>query len=172
MKLTWKYGSLALLAAFVLIPAVAASKSQPQENIAVILGEAGEHYPLIGSGGIIVSGGHHGFFASNMKSSTIQIDGSQISAHALSAVGKNEDFAAVPGNAYFAYQSLVCILPDAAGFAGQEIVVCNATTSGAVTFKPPPGGTLPGAGSDGSISDSTPGRVHRFISDGKNWYRE
>ena len=99
----------------------------PQDqNGALIIGEAGESYPIYGVGGIRVSGGHHGMFMSNMKKSQIEIDGSAISAQKMIPSNQVSDFAAVSRGAYFVSHSAVCTLTSAANAAGEEIVVCNA----------------------------------------------
>src|SRR5271168_1052055 len=67
-------------------------KSKEPENMAVIFGDASEQYPIVGTGGIKVTGGHHGWFASSGKSSTVWIDGSSVSAQRFLATHENADF--------------------------------------------------------------------------------
>jgi len=148
------------------------ANSRADENVAVILGQAGEQYPIYGVGGIKVSGGHHGMWSSNMKSSGIQIDGSGVSAQKFMPVNVNTDFSAAPNGAYFVSNSAVCILSTAVGAAGQEIVVCNTTRNATITYQTVPGEILLVGDQSGPVVNSSPGKVDRFISDGKGWYRE
>src|SRR5438445_498489 len=106
-----------------------------EQNGAVILGLAGESYPLYGVGGIRVTGGHHGMFSSNMKSSQIEIDGSAIAAQKLIPANEISDFAAVPGGAYFVSKSSVCTLASSMTAAGEEIVVCNTGKDVTITYQ-------------------------------------
>jgi hypothetical protein len=149
------------------------AQSDKDQNVAVIIGEAGEQYPIYGAGGIRVRGGHHGFFASNVKSSQIEIDGSGISPQKLIALNENTDFAASANNAYFVSTSAVCTLGTAVGAAGQEIIVCNAGQGVTITYQTTNGETLFGGERLGVlVANSTAGKVDKFISDGKCWYRE
>lgn len=141
-------------------------------NGAVIFGDAGEQYPIIGSGGIKVTGGHHGLFRSNMKRSSIEIDGSGIVAQRFAPVSQNTDFTASPGSVYFVSQTCTCSLPPAAAAAGQEVVVCVTGDNVAVTYKATSGDRLFGANQTGIVVSSNPGKVDRFICDGSTWYRE
>jgi hypothetical protein len=144
-----------------------------EQNGAVILGNAGESYPIYGAGGIRVTGGHHGFFSSNMKSSQIEIDGSGISAGKLIPTNEISDFPAAAHGAYFVSGSSVCTLATAVGAAGDEIVVCNAGKDVTITYQTSNGETLIGADQVGVLMvNKTPGKVDKFISDGKSWYRE
>jgi hypothetical protein len=118
------------------------SNSAGPENLAVVIGEAGEQYPIYGAGGIRVSGGHHGMFASNMKSSSIEIDGSGITAQKYLTVIENEDFTAAAGGAYFATADVVCTLAAAASAAGQETVVCNTGKGASIKYKTAAGETV------------------------------
>ena len=82
-----KSGSIFVLLCSILLASLASgpgqAKAPADENLAVIIGESGEQYPIYGAGGIRVSGGHHGIWMSNMKRSAIEIDGSGISAQRL-----------------------------------------------------------------------------------------
>lgn len=144
------------------------------DNGAVILGEAGESYPIVGSGGIKVTGGHHGMWASNMKRSTIEVDGSGIAAKSFSPVIETADFTASANAAYFVSQTSICTLPTAAGAAGQEIVVCNTGSGSKISYQAFNGQALMnGPAPDSSpYINSTTGKVDRFIADGTRWYRE
>jgi len=164
-----------LILAGVSIDAFAKHATAPAEeqNGAVILGLAGESYPIYGVGGIRVTGGHHGMFSSNMKSSQIEIDGSAIAAQKLIPANEISDFAAVSRGAYFVNRSSVCTLASAMGAAGEEIVVCNAGKDVTITYQTKNGESLFGVEQLGVlIVNKTPGKVDRFISDGKSWYRE
>ena len=150
-----------------------AEVSPQDQNGALIIGEAGESYPIYGVGGIRVSGGHHGMFMSNMKKSQIEIDGSAISANKLIPSNQTSDFAAVSRSAYFVSHSAVCTLTSAANAAGEEIVVCNAGKDVTITYQTIVGESLIGGEQLGLlIVNNKPGKVDRFISDGKSWYRE
>jgi hypothetical protein len=148
------------------------ASSREDENSAVVFGEAGERYPIVGVGGIRVVGGHHGWFTSNMKSSAIQIDGSGISAQKFVPVNVSGDFIAAANGAYFVSNVAICTLPTAVGAAGQEIVVCNTNKSGTITYQTVLGEVLLGGDQSGPVVSSIPGKVDKFISDGKGWYRE
>lgn len=150
-----------------------AAVSPEDQNGALIIGEAGEAYPIYGVGGIRVSGGHHGMFMSNMKKSQIEIDGSAISAQKMIPSNQISDFAAVSRSAYFVTHSAVCTLTSAANAAGEEIVVCNAGKDVTITYQTVVGESLIGGEQLGVlIVNNKPGKVDRFISDGKSWYRE
>jgi len=159
----------------VAISGAAQAKSHPSsenENLAVVYGEAGERYPLVGTGGIKVTGGHHGLFMSNMKSSAIEIDGSGIAAQRYAPFTESSDFTAAPNSAYFVSHACVCTLPTAADVAGQEIVVCNASGGATIFYRSFNGEPLPGSTQAAQMTNSVSGKVDRFISDGTTWYRE
>ena len=150
-----------------------ATVAPQDQNGALIIGEAGESYPIYGVGGIRVSGGHHGMFMSNMKNSQIEIDGSAITAQKLIPSTQISDFAAVTRSAYFVSHSAVCTLTSAANAAGEEIVVCNAGKDVTITYQTIVGESLIGGEQLGVLTvNKTPGKVDRFISDGKSWYHE
>jgi len=156
-----------------LLPASAKNKSAQDKNDtngAMIYGEAGEKYELVGSGGIRVIGGHHGWFTSNMKSSPIEIDGSEIAGSSFTAVNEASDFKASATGSYFASHSAICVLPTAVGVGGKEIIVCN-TSDGTITYATTNGETISGR-QTGSLTNSTAYKLDRFISDGQNWFRE
>jgi hypothetical protein len=148
------------------------ARSGNDENSAVILGETGEKYPIYGVGGIMVTGGHHGFWASNMKSSAIQIDGSAISAQKFAPVSVSTDFSAAANGAYFVSEASVCTLPTAAGVAGQELLVCNTSKNAHITYQTVAGEILHAGDQSGTVVNLPPGKVDKFISDGQSWYRE
>jgi len=137
-----------------------------------VLGMAGEQYPIYGAGGIKVTGGHHGFFSSNMKSSAIEIDGSGISAHKFAPVNVTSDFTAMAGGAYFVSGNCVCNLGPATGNAGQEVAICNAAKSTTITYANLPGEFVYGVDQSATVTNSNQGKVDKFISDGKGWFRE
>jgi hypothetical protein len=156
-------------------PAALAKHADPaqSENMAVIIGNTGESYPIYGTGGIRVTGGHHGMFTSNMKTSQIEIDGSGITPQKTMAVNTNEDFAAAAGGAYFVANTCVCTLSSATGVAGQEIVICNTAKGATVTYQTTNGEALVGAKPLGLLLvNNSYGQVDKFISDGKSWFRE
>jgi len=149
------------------------SKAETEEqNYALMLGEAGEKYPVVGTGGIKVTGGHHGMWTSNIKTSAIQIDGSGISAQHYAPFTKSADFAASPNCAYFVDTSCVCTLPPAENCAGAEIVVGNDGASATVLYRSFDGSSLPGAQNGIEMSNSVKGKVDKFISDGNTWLKE
>jgi hypothetical protein len=168
-------GSLFLSLLLVSVSSMALAKSHDShenENMALIYGDASERYPIVGTGGIRVSGGHHGIFASNMKSSSIEIDGSGIAAQRYAPSNESSDFTASPNCAYFVSHACVCTLPTASGVAGQEVVVCNTSGGATIFYKSFNGELLPGGTPSGQITNSVAGRVDKFISDGTTWYRE
>jgi hypothetical protein len=151
---------------------------------AVVTGLAGETYVFYGTGGITVDETPRpGMWHSNLKTYKIRIDGSTISGNnAPAAAGGlatsnfaaatvETDFQAFPNTAYFVSNSATCTLPSGSGAAGREIVVCNNSKSGTVTYNTASGETVSGNAS-GTLTNATPYKVDRFISDGKNWYRE
>src|SRR5277367_1423914 len=108
--------ALALCLVCLSMAAIAKHNDNPEEqNMAVVFGEAGERYPIFGAGGIRVSGGHHGMFMSNTKSSAIQIDGSGISAQKYLPSYVQTDFSAAPNSAFFVSHSAICTMPSAIG---------------------------------------------------------
>jgi hypothetical protein len=172
----WLCSSLLLLMLLTGVFIGAFAKRDPaakDENGAVILGQAGESYPIYGAGGIVVRGGHHGFFSSNMKSSQIEIDGSAIVAEKLVPMFEAADFSAAANGAYFVTKPAVCSLATANGALGQEILVCNAGSGVTITYQTVNGESLFGVEQTGVLFvNKTQGRVDRFISDGKSWYRQ
>ncbi|HEY9759891.1 MAG TPA: hypothetical protein V6C97_32325 [Oculatellaceae cyanobacterium] len=143
-----------------------------------------------------------GMWHSNMRSYKISIDGSRIGAGGaggatgsdgasgigggasgtgalgsgaltanFAAANVSSDFMAVAGTAYFVSGSAVCTLPAAGGAAGREILVCNNTDGGAIKYCTAAGELISGQAS-GTLSNSKPYKIDRFISDGKNWFLE
>jgi hypothetical protein len=155
-----------------------APATPPPDNLAEIVGWGGESYPLHGVGGIKVTGGHHGGWCTNKNTSGIEIDGSGVSAQKYSPVNVSNNFAASPNNAYFVSDTAVCTLPTAAGCAAQEILVCNTGPNCTVTYQVAPGEMLLGGDQSGSgeankiAINKRQGKVDKFISDGKSWYKE
>jgi hypothetical protein len=145
--------------------------------VAQIYGEAGERYDLFGTGGITVTQSPRpGMWHSNMRSYHIDIDGSGMSPSGLApsngaGVFPEADFIASAGSSYFVSGSATCTLKTAAGVAGKEIIVCNASKDGTITYNTTFGETISGNQS-GAVTNSTPYKVDRFISDGKTWYKE
>jgi hypothetical protein len=148
------------------------ASSPDDQNSALVLGEAGEQYYLSGTGGIKISGGHHGIWASNMKANSIAIDGSGIQAKNFTANDVNSDFNALVDCAYFVSSSCICTLPMANGWAGHEIVVGNRNKDATIKYQSFNGELLPGSEQIGQLVNSTQGKIDKFISDGKTWYRE
>ena len=152
--------------------------SQEEETIltASIFGEAGERYVLYGSGGVTVTQSPKpGMWHSNMRSYSVCIDGGGMPASSavpasFCAVKPEADFYAVAGFAYFVSQSATCTLPAASTATGKEVIVCNAG-SGTITYNTAAAEAISGSPS-GALTNATPYKIDRFISDGKNWYRE
>jgi len=156
----------ALLLAIIAWPG-SAKQASSDDNVAVIVGEAGEQYPIYGSGGIRVSGGHHGIFMSNMKRSAIEIDGSGLASGKMAPRFETVDFEGQPGIAHFVSRTAVCTLPAAASSPGQEILVCNDNDTVSITYHT--------TGDDklvGPTVNSAFGKVDRLISDGRAWIKE
>ncbi len=149
--------------------------------MAVVTGLAGEHYVFYGTGGIVVDQTPRpGAWHSNMRTYKVSIDGSNagcgngqgvFAGSNFAAANIDHDFRAVGNTAYFVSSTASCTLPDASGFAGREILVCNTSKDGVITYATTNGGTISGKTS-GEVRNNTPNKVDRFISDGKNWYQE
>jgi hypothetical protein len=102
----------------------------------------------------------------------VTIDGSGLSQGGMNAVNIDHDFNALAGTAYFVSKSATCTLPSAIDLAGKEILVWNAITSGgAVIFNTTDNQTISGNAS-GSLLNTTPYRLDRFMSNGSNWFKE
>jgi len=129
---------------------------------------------LYGSGGIKVT---NQLIPDRIDRYSVCIDGSPIGSGSgtggqslgLKASNIEGDFNASASSAYFVSRSANCTLPTATGVAGKEIVVSN--KGGKITYTTTSGETISGNPS-GALTNSTPYKVDRFISDGKNWYRE
>jgi hypothetical protein len=152
------------------LPGVGRDSQPDDENGALIIGEAGERYPVYGTGGIKVTGGHHGMMMSNMKRSSIEIDGSLISVQRFASHNESADFNAVANSAHFVSNAAVCTFPPASSAPGQEIIVCN-TNNTTITYKTSGEDKLI-AGPREMNANATFGKVDRFISDGRNWFHE
>jgi hypothetical protein len=151
--------------------------SQQEDEIptASIFGEAGERYVLYGTGGVTVDQSPKpGWIHSNMKVYKIRIDGgagSNQAAASSNAVHEEASFNAAAACSYFVSHTATCTLPSAADVAGKEIVVCNTGAGITITYVTRSGETISGNQST-ALVNSTPYQVDRFISDGKNWYKE
>jgi hypothetical protein len=129
-------------------------------------------YHIFGKGGIKVSMPHlPGLMTTAGDTYEIYIDGSALSNGGLTAVAAASDFEASAGNAYFVSAPATCLLPPAAQAAGKEILVCNKIAAGAITYTTASGQTISGRAS-GTVTNNTPYKIDRFISDGSNWYQE
>jgi len=144
-------------------------------SVASVFGMAGERYDFYGTGGITVEQSPKpGWIHSNMKTYKIRIDGGANSNQAgpsLEPVNEEASFNAAAGCAYFVSHTANCTLPSAADVAGKEVVVCNKGAGIAITYGTRFGESISGNQS-GALVNSTPYQVDRFISDGKNWYKE
>jgi len=149
--------------------------SANENQHASIYGEAGERYDLFGTGGITVDQSPRpGWIHSNMKSYRIQIDGSAMSGQtggSFNAINEEASFDAAATCAYFVSHNATCTLPSAADVAGKEVSVCNKGGGISITYATKSGETISGNQS-GTLVNSTPYQVDRFISDGRNWYKE
>jgi len=165
-------------------------------SMAVVYGMSGERYIFYGTNGITIQQDHRpGMFHSNMSTYRIRIDGSgagsnsedastpvatattvaptgttSTAAPANGAFNQDSDFTANPNCSYFVSGTVVCVMPSASGIAGSEIKVCN--TGGAkIKYTTRYGETISGSPS-GEVLNSTSYQVDRFLSDGKNWFKE
>ena len=154
---------------------------------AVLYGMSGERYVLYGTGGVTVEQSPKpGMWHSNMFTYKIRIDGGNSGGdtHAGNIAGSSafapaslaarrlaSNFFANSGGAYFVSGTAVCTLPSATGCAGKEILVCNTSKDGTITYNTSSGESISGSAS-GALTNSTANKVDRFISDGSNWYRE
>lgn len=175
----WSSPFLASALVLILATTTQAKKNEQsqEESIpyAAIYGMAGESYILYGTGGITIEESPKpGMWHSNMKSYKICIDGSGMAgpnaAANFTTFRPASDFNAVASFAYFVSQPVTCTLPTATTAAGKEIIVCNTGASNTITYNTSNGETISGAQS-GSLTNSTPYKVDRFISDGTAWYR-
>jgi hypothetical protein len=140
------------------------------EDVAEIRG-ADLNYRIRGTGGIKVSMPRKlGWIVTAGDTYDINVDGSAI-AGGFGAEHPSSDFAASVSKAYFLSTPATCLLPSAAQAAGKEVVICNTGASGAITYTTTDGQTISGQAS-GSVSNSTPYKIDRFISDGSNWFKE
>jgi len=163
----------------------AKKNSQAAQEIptAEVYGLSGERYEFYGTGGITVDESPRpGFIHSNFKTYRVRIDGgggdsasgaagANAQAAGFSSNHVEADFDAAPGCAYFATHTATCAMPSAADASGKEIVVCNAVSGGTITYSTKFGETISGNQS-GVVTNSTAFQVDRFISDGKNWFKE
>ena len=147
------------------------SQRQPgSEDMAEIRGDD-LFYHIRGTGGIKVSMPRKlGWMVTSGDTYDINVDGSAI-AGGFGAEYPSSDFAAAAGKAYFLNAPATCLLPSAAQAAGKEIAVCNTGSSGSITYTTTDGQTISGQAS-GSVSNSKPYKTDRFISDGRNWFKE
>jgi hypothetical protein len=188
--------AFAFVAAFLTTVLSAQAKQKTQESsgddvsMAVVYGMAGERYIFYGTNGVTVEQDHHpGMLHSNMSTYRIRIDGSGAGSNfengqspaavtptataenpAKGAFNKDSDFTADPNCSYFVSGTVVCVMPSASGIAGNEIKVCN--TGGAkIKYTTRYGETISGNAS-GEVVNATSFQVDRFLSDGKNWFKE
>ncbi|HEY9719516.1 MAG TPA: hypothetical protein V6C69_18705 [Trichormus sp.] len=102
----------------------------------------------------------------------VTIDGSGISQAGMNTVNTDHDFNAIAGTLYFVSKPAICTLPSAADLAGKEILIWNAIAGGgAVTYDTTDNQTISGSAS-GSVMNSTPYKLDRFMSNGSNWFKE
>jgi hypothetical protein len=99
------------------------------------------------------------------------IDGSGMVPSAVSAVKVNGDFNASVNCAYFVSRSATCTLSSAAEVAGKEILVWNASPSGLIKYATMLDQTISGSAAS-AVTNSSPYKLDRFMSDGSNWFRE
>jgi len=188
--------SFAIAATFMATAFTAQAKKKTEESsadevsMAVVYGMTGERYIFYGTNGITVEQDHHpGMLHSNMSTYRIRIDGSgagssaanappttgvaptaTAAAPAKGAFSQDSDFTADPNCSYFVSGTVVCVMPSASGIAGNEIKVCN-TGSAKIKYTTRYGETISGSAS-GEVNNNTSFQVDRFISDGKNWFKE
>lgn len=128
-------------------------------------------YHIHGTGGIRVSMPRAlGRIVTSGDTYDILVDGSAI-AGGFGAEHPSADFAAAAGKAYFLNAPATCLLPTAVQAAGKEILVCNTASSGSITYTTTDGQTISGQAS-GAMSNAISNKTDRFISDGRNWFKE
>jgi hypothetical protein len=128
------------------------------------------HIELIGAGGIKVKAVHDDGGAVN-GTYEVFVDGSGIAAPAVTAIKVDADFQASANCAYFVSRTATCTLPSAIGLAGKEILVWNAAPSSSVKYNTTLDQKISGSAS-GALSNSSPYKLDRFMSDGSDWFRE
>jgi hypothetical protein len=147
------------------------SKHPGSDQMAEILG-SDLRYHIFGTGGIKVSMPRlPGRMITAGDVYEVYIDGSALSNGGLTAEAAASDFEASAGKAYFVSAPASCLLPSAAQAAGKEILVCNKIAAGSITYITTSGQTISGHAS-GTVTNNTPYKIDRLISDGYNWYKE
>jgi hypothetical protein len=127
---------------------------------------------LAGTGGIKVNAQLVGATRFRQGSYEVSIDGSGLSNAGMNAVNIDSDFDAAVSNIYFVSKTATCTLPSAAGIAGKEVLVWNAASGGGTITYATVSGQLISGNATGTLSNSTPYKLDRFMSNGSNWYKE
>jgi hypothetical protein len=130
----------------------------------------GSHIELIGAGGIKINAMHDNGGAVS-GTYEVFVDGSGIAPPAVTAVKVDADFQASANSSYFVSRSATCTLPSAIGLAGKEILVWNAAPSTLVRYNTTLDQKISGSAS-GALTNSSPYKLDRFMSDGSDWFRE
>ncbi len=127
---------------------------------------------VFGTGGIKVSTVLTGGGRFTLGHYEVGIDGSGISSGGISSVNVDHDFNAAVSTAYFVSKPATCTLPSAVNVAGKEVLVWNACPSGGNISYGSSAGQLVSSKLPATLSNSTPYKLDRFMSDGSNWYKE
>jgi hypothetical protein len=127
---------------------------------------------LTGTGGIKVNTVLTGGGRFTLGHYEVGIDGSGISSGGISAVNVDHNFNAAVSTAYFVSKPATCTLPSALNVAGKEVLVWNACPFGGIISYGTSTGQLISGKQAAKLSNSTPYRLDRFMSDGSNWYEE
>src|SRR5271163_2541444 len=123
---------------------------------------------LFGTGGIKVNAVRTGGSRFTLGHYEVGIDGSGISSGSISAVSVDHDFNASVSTAYFVSKPATCTLPSALNVAGKEVLVWNVCPSGGIISYDTSAGQLISGKQTAKLSNSTPNRLDRFMSDGSN----
>jgi len=102
----------------------------------------------------------------------VGIDGSGISSGSIGSINVDHDFNAAVSTAYFVSKPATCTLPSAVNVAGKEVLVWNACPSEGIISYGTSAEQLISGKQPATLSNSTPYRLDRFMSDGSNWYKE
>jgi hypothetical protein len=127
---------------------------------------------LSGTGGIKVNTILTGGSKFRLGHYEVSIDGSGIASSGVSSVNVDHDFNAAIGSAYFVSKPASCTLPSAINAQGKEILVWNACPRGGTISYSTSTDQLISGKPPATISNATPYKLDRFMSDGSNWYRE
>jgi hypothetical protein len=127
---------------------------------------------VFGTGGIKVNTVLTGGSKFTLGHYEVGIDGSGISSAGFSPATVDHDFNAAVSTAYFVSKTATCTLPSALNVPGKEVLVWNACPrAGTISYGTSAQQMISGK-PPAALSNSTPYRLNRFMSDGNNWYEE